>query len=329
MRNILQEFERYLRDTLSILTTPEGWEDADRLPFYLRDLYTFFKGNILSVPYLLMVDRGEVDATPANIRKHLVQVQDKWKGEIIYLREAVSPYNRKRLIENRIPFVIPGNQMYLPMLGIDLREHFRKTTSASHVLSPSTQAMLLYTLLKGDQATYNPSTLASLLGYSPMTMTRAFGELEAADLGEISTVGRERLLYLGKDKKGVWEKAQALLRSPAKKRMWIRHSQAEWPGLKAGLTALAHYTMLAAPASPVYAVSEEEWKAIKQSGAVVELESPWSEPGLCELEIWSYSPRLLSESDVVDRLSLFLSLPNPQDERVESALEKMIGALAW
>jgi len=368
MRNTLQDFRRYLRDTLSIWTTPEDWEDADRLPFYLRDLYTFCKVNILSVGYLLMVDRGQADTTPMNIRKHLVQVQDKWEGEIVYLRDAVSAYNRKRLIENRIPFVVPGNQMYLPMIGIDLREHFRRTTSAPHAFSPSTQAMLLYTLLKGDQEAYNPSMLASRLGYSPMTMTRAFGELEAAELGEITIIGRERVLRLGKNKGTIWDAAQSFLSSPVAKRQWITRPQTEWPGLLAGITALSRYSMLAPPATPVYAVSREEWRAMRQREAARIAESGGrseqiqfrvspqerdvlrqhakqrgvsvaeyvrqelvykEEPGLCELEIWSYSPRLLSETDVVDRLSLFLSLPKPQDERVESALEKMMGELEW
>ena len=38
----------------------------------------------------------------------------------------MASYERKRLIEQKVPSIVPGNQLYLPDLGLDLREYFRR-----------------------------------------------------------------------------------------------------------------------------------------------------------------------------------------------------------
>ena len=82
---------------------------------------------------------------------------------------------------------------------------------------------------------------------------------------------------------------------------------------------------MAEPANPVFAMVGKKWKEIKNN--VMELTI--AEPDACELEIWSYSPRLFEKSGVVDRFSLYLSVQSNDDERVESALEGMMEKLEW
>ena len=118
----LSQVKRYLHQTLGAEVSPTPWDEGTRLPFFLRKLYTFFEVQLLEASCLLMLDRNEQEQSPATVRKHMNQVQAKWDGEIVYVRARVTAYNRKRLIEHKLPFVVPGNQMYLPMLGIDLRE---------------------------------------------------------------------------------------------------------------------------------------------------------------------------------------------------------------
>ncbi|MFA7176805.1 MAG: hypothetical protein WC114_06125, partial [Smithellaceae bacterium] len=48
-----------------------------------------------------------------------------------------------------------------------------------------------------------------------------------------------------------------------------------------------------------------------------------------EIEVWSYEPALFAMDGVVDRLSLFLSLRDEEDERVEAALEQMMREMQW
>lgn len=37
----------------------------------------------------------------------------------VYILQGLEAYNRKRLIQQKGPFIVPGNQLYLPDLGID------------------------------------------------------------------------------------------------------------------------------------------------------------------------------------------------------------------
>lgn len=328
MKSLLRDFERHLKENLDITAVTEKWGGVDRLPFFLRDSYTFYEVSLLKTPCLLMVAHDNNEQTPATIRKQMLQVQAKWDGEVIYLCPSVSAYNRKRLIAQKVPFVVPGNQMYLPMLGIDLREHFRQIRSAAPgKLSPSTQAVVLHALLHAP-TDYTPSRLASHLGYTVMTLTRAFDELVSLGLGEVVTVGRERVLRFSDGKKELWQRSRKFMRSPVKRRTIIRPPEDKWCGIHAGLTALAHFTLLAPPSIPVYAVSPDDWKSMKLTGATVEL--PAAEPQSYEVEIWNYSPLLFKEgADVVDRFSLYLSLQDNVDERVQFALENMMKEVLW
>jgi len=320
-------FERYLKETLNICIQPKKWKEAEKLPFFLRNLYAFFEVTILETSCLAMVAKDETEQTPATIRKHILQVQKKWNHEVIYVQQKVTAYNRKRLIEHKLPFVIPGNQMYLPFLRIDLREHFKKIRNTDSRWSPSTQAVILYALFHDGEPRYTPKNLANRLGYTAMTMTRALDELEGAGLGQIAMEGRERVLRFDRNKKELWGNALETLRSPVKKRLWVKHSLNKPLGMKAGLSALAYYSALAEPANPVFAMEGKKWKGIKINKNLSVLEIV--EPGACELEIWSYPTELFAKDGVVDRFSLSLSMQANDDERVESALEKMMEQVAW
>jgi DNA-binding MarR family transcriptional regulator len=320
-------FKRYLKETLDIYVQPKKWKEAENLPFFLRNLYAFFEVSIAEVSCLAMVAKEETEQTPATIRKHILQVQKKWNHEVIYVQPKVTTYNRKRLIEHKVPFVVPGNQMYLPFLGIDLREHFKKIHSKDSRLSPSTQMVVLYALFYEDDFCFTPKELAKRLGYTAMTMTRALDELEKSGLGQITVKGRERFLRLGRNKKELWDNALERLRSPVKKRLWVKHSLTQKESIKAGLSALAYYSNLAEPVNPVFALEGKKWKGIKTDKNIKILDI--AEPSACELEIWSYPPEIYENNGVVDRFSLYLSMQETDDERVESALEQMMGQIAW
>ena len=216
--------------------------------------------------------------------------------------------------------------MVLPDPGIDLRSHFKTIRNAGSKWRPATQAVFLYALMHDHAQGLTPKGLADQLGYAPMSMSRALDELETAGLGRVAMEGRQRVLRLERNRRALWEKAQGFLRDPVRKRVWVRLLSSAHPGVEAGLTALARYSALSAPANPVYALDRKEWKELSLNGCK---ERPIAEQDACQLEIWGYSPRLFSEDGVADRFSLYLSLKNTDDERVESALQEMIEVIRW
>jgi hypothetical protein len=216
--------------------------------------------------------------------------------------------------------------MYLPMLGVDFRERFKRLLATPNRFSPATQAMVIHWLLKGIDEQLTPVHMSQLLDCSTMTMTRAFNELEAAELGEVSRHGKERRLRFVEAKPDVWAKAQPFLRGPVTKRLCVREPHLP-SDVQAGLAALAHYSNLSPPAHPIIALYGQDWASLPRWHNKTAI--PGQDPDALEVEVWSYRPSLFADQGVVDRLSLYLSLKDNEDERVQAALEDMIGRLEW
>ena len=240
---------------------------------------------------------------------------------------AISSYNRKRLIEQKISFVVPGKQMYLPIHGVDLRKHIKSIRSTRKKFSPSTQVLLLSVLYEWPENGITPSQLAERLGYSSMTLTRAFDEIEAWGLGDVRMEWRERVLLFEGDRKTLWERALEQLHTPVRKRVKALAPQTVQSLIIAGESALAHYSMLAEPPHPVYAVTPNVWKTMRLNDDITELTI--HEPGSVEIEIWKYTPGLFARDGIADPLSLFLSLKDTKDERDEIALDELMEKFQW
>lgn len=326
MQTTLEKLAGYLEETLGVTVAPSPWSHA-RLPHFLKETYRFSEIELLGRRCLLMLDSTRTERAPAALRKHISLVQAKWDGEVIYVCPRLPAYNRKRLVEQKVPFIVPGNQMYLPTLGIDFREHFKRLHAEPESLSPSAQVLVIHALLRARQDMLTPKEVAARLGYSAMTMIRAFNELEATNLCEVSTIGKERHLRLAARPQEIWTKAQPFLRSPVKKRICIQRIAAAPQGLRAGVTALAEYTMLAPPTRATHALSREEWQSLRQQHLVIEV--PDLDPEALEIEVWSYPPAQFAEGDLVDPLSLYLSLRDSDDERIAASLEELMEKVKW
>lgn len=323
MEPLLQSIKKYLHETLKVDIEIRRWKNQSNLPFFLTDTYKFYETSLFNQPCLLMISHENTETTPGMIRKHEQQIQKNWKGFIIYVQPALSSYNRKRLIEQHIPFIIPGNQMYLPDCGIDLREHFRKIhTKKDRGFSPATQTVVIYALLRKTHEKLTATMLTEKLGYTLMTMTRALNELKIAEIGEFRREGREHF-WIFLDKETLWKQAKLFLRSPIKKKIWLKDPQLK---LSAGLSALSHFSPLSPPTLPVFAIGPSQWRLLKQSEVE---EIPSSEGASAELEIWNYDPELFANDGFVDPISLYSSLEANKDERIELCLEEMMEKIEW
>ena len=325
--DLRRELIRYLWNVLGVRIEVEPWVQAEQLPLFLRDSYGFFRTSSLGTSLLLMMDKGTDKRTPAVIDKQVAQVRRRWAEEVVYVSGSIDSHNRRRLIQQKTPFVVPGNQLYLPVLGLDLREYFKKSRALGPSFGPSTQATLIYALNTGLHGPVSPLELSERLGYTPMTMTRVFDELQDAGIGEHSVRGKRRLLKLSESGQACWQKARRFLRSPVLRRTYVNAAAGPSLGPYAGLTALSQYSDLAGPASPVVATWRSGWTSIRDRAGLTELETP--DPHSTEVELWSYRPQLTAKAGKVDRLSLFLSLDGTTDERIEKALEDLLEGMEW
>jgi len=314
----------YLHETLGITPKVRAWAGAGKLPYFLQEAFEVRELKLLDRQILLAIDQRADRPTLANVRGQIDKLRQLAGMPVVYVTRTLASYERKRLIEQKVPFLVPGNQLYLPDLGIDLREYFRKpTVAAQTALSPATQAMLIAVLLRRPwRAEWQPAEVVGELGYTPMTLSRAVKELTAAGIATLRTEGRVRWLHAERTAAQTWEHARPLLRSPVKRRVWVLPPAKSRPRplRLAGLSALARFSMLTEPQWPTYAVGQAEWKVATQVGFEM---LPEPIPGACEWEIWHYSPALVRDGDTVDPLSLTLSLQGNQDERVQLALDEL------
>jgi len=324
-KELVARLTRHFRQVLSIGMDLKPWTGEAALPAFLRETYAFNATRLLGAPCIFLLDREARPTTPATIKKHIFEVQKRWEGEVIYVAAGIHSARRKQLIDQKVPFVVPGNQVYLPMLGIDLREHFKSVRGAGGSLSPVAQAALLRLLHLPDKGAVSLQEMAGSVGYSSMSMSRALDELESAGIGHSSIAGRRRLIELAGARRDLWERALPMLRSPVAESMPVHRDLLDGPA--AGLTALASYTSIAEPHTPVIAVSAAAWRPIRNE--LVQGQLSGTDTSLVEVEAWIYPPTAVVDGPVVDRLSLFLSLRDSADERVEAAVLELLAGMKW
>ena len=97
--------------------------------------------------------------------------------------------------------------------------------------------------------------------------------------------------------------------------------------LPAGLTALSQRTLLEDDRLPTYAVSKKSLPALIDNR--IFRQTLGSEEATFTLEAWHYDPGVLSKHTAVDPLSLYLSLRDSPDERVQQQLEILLEGVSW
>ena len=118
---------------------------------------------------------------------------------------------------------------------------------------------------------------------------------------------------------------RVLLRSPIKRVVYVRTA----PGnsFVAGLEALAELSILNPPGYKVRAIYEEDFHDSKEE--IITNADIIQDEKLVELQVWEYDPKLFTNDQNVDPVSLYASLQEEQDERIEQALEDVLGGEKW
>ena len=333
MNALVPTIQRYLADVLGTAPVQAKPWIGKGLPFFILDSFDLVQLPLFGRPVILAIDNAPGTLSPTEIATRLRKV--RMQADLaVYAAPSLSYDDRRRLIEHKVPFVIPGNQLYLPDLGIDLREHFKRRAEKDSVskMSPSTQAMLFRHLLDrlqdpGSTTPWQIGKTTHALGYAVMTGSRAANEIVGLGLGELERRGRSiRIRFQHKDAQGLWQSAQPFVRSPVMRTRWLPQLPTDLrPDARVcGIASLAKHSLLHDLEHPVLAVRREDWLAIADRD---ELARP--ETGATELQIWAYSPALVGSAPDVDPLSLIASLRDDPDERVQLALKAFEESLPW
>lgn len=371
-RRDLIELKVYVESVLGLKLRLKPWEHVKILPYVLRDRYEFFVTEILGAKCLILKEHPQREASVADVAKHMQAINKLLEKKLpetsdlmVFVTDALPSYDRKRLVEKGVQFIVPGNQLYLPAFGMDLREYYRQRLEKPQVLSPATQSMLIQLLIKGWQPRLltTRSTFEKSFTYAKMTVTRAIKELTDLDIVQPGKEMGEAAIFFHLSPKETWEMAKDYMRTPVKKTLWLNAipEAFDTPMLLAGEAALAEMSLLASPKVPGFAMTTAQFDHIRELAQSDHLQKVNTAYGVeigfwgstsktakskrettfpyfevpqnhaaCCIQFWNYEPLHSNIAiGVVDPFSLYLSLKDDHDDRVQMCLDEMMENVKW
>lgn len=317
--------ELYLKENIDNQITIEPWQDKSKFPIFLRDIYNFYEMTIFDKPLILLEILNEAPGVEA-IQKHIKRIEELTNQQTVLYYRKITRYRRKSLIENRISFVVEDGQMFLPFLGLDFKKNTQGTEEKTGVFSASAQLAYLFFLYNKDK-TANATDFAKEMRFTVMTASRALNDLYDAKLITFETGGKT-----GRSKKyrripdpEYFKKGLAHIKSPIKKVVYV--NLAPEGALIAGLDALANISMINSSGHAVRAISQKQFG--KEALEIIKNRDIVKDQKLIELEIWEYDPTQLTDMKYVDIMSLYASLREKKDERIEQALQEVLRGETW
>jgi len=335
----MKQLKQYIYEILGTEIQPEltAKEQLNSLPMYISETYRLYN-FVLFNQFLLLVEPKQADSfSILQTEKHFDLLRRTFAKKVILLLPEITAVNRKRLIEKGINFIVPGKQIYLPELLLDLRENFSnpKMKSKNEKLLPSAQFLLIYHIIhrndKWQLEEHSFKEIAKKTGYTAMAITKAVDNLKYHEMIEI-TGEKEKHIRFVSDRHELWHNAEShnLLVNPVLKQVYVDNKTNIFM-LLSNASALTEYSDMNPSRQEFYALEKNRFYGLQKNNL---LSNANDYDGEYCLEIWKYNPETLvgeypNNAPVVDPLSLYLSLKESKDERIEMALDQLIDKVVW
>jgi hypothetical protein len=330
----------YLQESLGIQATasPIAKRFLDRLPMYIQETFKLHQTDLFNREIILAELKNEDELSIQQTEKQVQLIKNILNQKVVVVLENVQAYNRKRLIEKGINFIVPGKQLYMPDMLIDLRESFShlKTKQKNETLLPSAQFLLISHIIHRNRQwkleEHPFKEIAKKLGYTPMAITNAIDNLKYHELVEVEGE-KEKFIHFRNDRHELWNIAfqQNLLVNPVIKTVYVDEKPKDLFLLQSNASALPEYTDLNPSRQEYFAIEKTVFYGLQKSNALANLNEY---EGRYALEVWKYNPLTLvdelpNDRAVVDPLSLYLSVKDSRDERIEMALDQILEKFIW
>ena len=303
------------------------------LPLYMTLGKAFLEVRVPGLHFMLVSFVGESSVRWQSQKRILEQLEMVTRMPVALGFDVLNETQRKGLVLAKIPYV-SASSFYLPFLGIAYRKQ-RKTPSTKNAknraalpkLTASAQAFFLFMMYRVKDSRISKSEAARQNSLTPMSVSRYCREL--LDRGLISETrdGNTMQISCSETGRALFDKALPYLDSPIKKQVAILPVKGTKRLPKAGEVALSEMSMLAA-------TQKDELACGPHSPLIKEKEIPSENRGFLkehfvDLQIWKYDPLPFVREGRVDTVSLYLSLKDSPNERVQACLEEMLEKEKW
>lgn len=287
--------------------------------------FRFFDGDYHGLAMLFAEPKGNAPS-PRHLAITAANLSTNTGLPVVFLLPTRQAYERQRLIDKDVYFVVSDKYAHLPMLVAN--ERIRRTKLAKR-LNPVAQYLLLYHLQIESIEGKTARDLEILVPYSYACITLGITCLD--DLGlchKLSDGPKRKVIHFDMKGQELWNKAQPYLINPVEQRIFCDQLLSEEHFPVCGTNALAHYTMLNPDAERMVIMSAKQFRSMKAAGKFVGLNEY---DGDVVIEVWKYQPIAHKEAipNWVDQLSLAISLKEDTDSRVEGEVERLITHIQW
>lgn len=292
--------------------------EDNKLPLAIVTNYSFYDLEFMETQITIAIPTGFDGITPMQLAKHQAKIMEAFRHPVIFALETVASYQIARLTQAKVDFIVPGKIIFIPSMLIVLRKMNNTVKEMPEKMPPVAQMLVLYHLETRTIDGLTASEIAELTGLAYSTINVALRWLVTNEI--IALVGSKlKHVQITMSKEELWNKSLPLMSSPIE-RILFTDTKPEG-SLMSGETAMGHYTMLAEPATPIVAIDKA---TAKEKAALMN-----KEYGGIKVEVWKYSPALLSEDEWADRLSLYLCMKDSEDERIQMECDTLIEEMKW
>ena len=297
-------------DVFGLTINYKSWDKKQALPLYVAGNYEIDEAIVSNNRFIVMSPIGDLPTLPA-MKKHIEKIQKIDDVPVAFYLKNLSDFRRKGMLESNIPFMTE-KQVFLPFIGTLLMEEKNNALYKEKFMFSTQQLFLMY--LYNRQNKLYVANVGKKLPYSAMTLSRAVKQLEASDLFLVYKDGVNKVIESKYDRRELFERAKPFLLDPVRKYGYIEKSRIDENMVLASESALAKNSMLNPSKLITYAIDEQKMDINQMENELVDPNKQ------IRLELWGYDPKLFSDDNVADGLSVALSLREIVDERIEEVV---------
>ena len=303
-------------DILGLKINYKKWNKEKQLPLFILNDFLVQKAIINDIECLSLTPKGDLPTLPS-FKKQISIIKEIENVPIFLQLDAISSFRRQNLLENKISFILKDKMVYLPFMVTYLTNTYHEETTVEK-LALASQLLFTWILYQNTNKYYISDAVESL-GFSNMTLTRAYRQLCTTQLFEEHKDGRKIFLTTSLSKVDLFNKMRPYLQSTFYTCGYILRKEITKDMIPAGEFAFSQYTYINPPNLKTYAIEKKHIKNIKLQREC------YSYDEQVELQIWRYNPLLFSQNQKnIDVISLILSLLGNADERLEKQIENIL-----
>ena len=303
-------------DILGLKLNYTKWNKEKQLPLFILNDFLVQKAIINDIECLSLTPKEDLPTLPA-FKKQISIIKEIENVPIFLQLDVISSFRRQNLLKNKIPFILKDKIVYLPFMATYLTntQYEEKTIEK---ISLATQLLFTWILYQNANKYYVSDAVKSL-GFSNMTLTRAYRQLCATQLLEEHKDGRKIFLTKKLSKVELFNKMKPYLQSPFYTQGYILKKEITKDMIPASEFAFSQHTHLNPPKLKTYAIEKKHSKNIKLQREC------YSYDEQVELQIWKYNPLIFSPNQKkIDVISLILSLLGKEDARLYIEIENLL-----